>query len=777
MKLFSIFGELLLKDSLTPGIDKAGEKAKGLSGIFSSSFGSIAGAALKLGAILGVSMGFSSLFAKAEAGQKTMAQMDAVLKSTGGTAGMTKDALVNLANSQAKVTTFSAGTTKAAENLLLTFTGISKKTFPDTIKAAQDMSTAMGTDLNSSVMTLGKALNNPAEGMSRLTKQGVTFNDQQKKQIEAMTKAGDVAGAQAVMLKELQKEFGGSAEAAGKTFAGQLTILQNQLTGVGVGIVSKLLPPLTEFMTSINNHMPQIQAVIGDVVNFIGQAINTLTPIVKSIISDVVQIATNLFPKMGSSGSDLGNQLLGLAKGGLALVKDALDWFAQHGEATKAIITTIGTAFIAWKGIQGVVGTITNVKNAITTVTNTVKNVKSGIDTARIAFMYLNDGVLSVSTRMSNFGSKILSGVGTGISKIGSLAKSAGSAILDFGKAAVQGAVSLAKMTLELGKQAIAWVAQKAQLVASTVAEGAATIAQTALNLAMSLNPITIVIIAIAGLVAAIVLLYNKNEWFRNGVNSVFSFVKSFVMGVINSVIGFFHNLVSGVESAGNSIRNGFNTVVNWFASLPSRFVQFGSNMINGLKNGISSVLGTIGSVISNGFNSAINFLTSLPGKALAWGRDFIDGLKNGIMSGVQGIVSAVSGIADKIKSFLHFSRPDEGALADYETWMPDFMSGLSSSIDKNKFKVIDSIKGLSSDMNVGMKLNPSLAMAGTPVAGNININSANNNKPKQPIILQIPLNGRVVAEQTYEDISELQENKTLQDGRNIGNGNSWRNI
>lgn len=744
MKLFSVFGEILLKDSASKGLDEAGAKAKGLSGIFNTSFGSILGAAAKLGAVLGVSLGFKDLFDKAVQGQKTMAQMDAVLKSTGGSAGMTKDALVDLANAQAKVTTFSAGTTKAAENLLLTFTGISKKTFPDTIKAAQDMSTAMGTDLNSTVMTLGKSLDDPVQGMTKLTKQGVTFTAAQKEQITAMEKAGNVAGAQSIILRELQKEFGGSAEASGKTFAGQLTILQNQLTSVGVGIVSKLLPPLTNFITTINNNMPKIQTKIGNVTNFIGNAITSLLPIIQNIISDVIKIAGDVFPKMGSSGSNLGNQILGLVKGGLTALKDVLDWFSQHGEATKAILIGIGTAFATWKTISTVATTINGVKSAITNVSTAINTAKSGFETFRIVAMYAGDGI-----------------------------KSAGSAMLSFGKSVGTALISLGKMTIELGANALAWVAEKAQLLATTIAEGATTVAQTALNLAMSLSPITIIIIAITALVAAIVILWNKNQAFRDFFIGLWNGIVSTFNSVVNNIKSFMNGLGQEMSNIGNDIKNVWNGIMSWFESLPSRFVQFGSGMINGLKNGISSVMGTIGGVISSGFNSAISFLTSLPSKALAWGRDFIDGLKNGIMSGISGIVSAVSGVADKIKSFLHFSVPDEGSLTDYESWMPDFMDGLASGIDKNKFKVTDSLKSMTNDM----KLNSQINVAGTQVQGSANVNTANKNKPKQPIVLQIPLNGKIIAQQTYEDISELQENKTQQDGRNIGYDNAWSNV
>lgn len=68
-------------------------------------------------------------------------------------------------------------------------------------------------------------------------------------------------------------------------------------------------------------------------------------------------------------------------------------------------------------------------------------------------------------------------------------------------------------------------------------------------------------------------------------------------------------------------------------------------------------------------------------------------------MSGVQGIVDAVKGIGDKIKSFLHFSVPDEGPLTDYESWMPDFMGGLAEGISSNEDTVLDKVKGLAEEI------------------------------------------------------------------------------
>ena len=64
-----------------------------------------------------------------------------------------------------------------------------------------------------------------------------------------------------------------------------------------------------------------------------------------------------------------------------------------------------------------------------------------------------------------------------------------------------------------------------------------------------------------------------------------------------------------------------------------------------------------------------------------------------------------VSGLADRIRSFLHFSAPDEGPLSDYETWMPDFMKGLAGGIEKNRNLVEKAVKDVASDIVLSPKV------------------------------------------------------------------------
>ena len=185
------------------------------------------------------------------AAQEVQAQLAAVLESTGGAAGVTAEQANTLADSLSKVTRFDDEMILSAESMMLTFTSITKDVFPDAIQAALDMSTAMGTDLNGSVLQIGKALQDPIAGLTALRRVGVQFTDAQEAMIKKMVEAGDTMGAQKFILAELTREFGGSAVAAGQTFAGQLDIMKTQLGNVKEQIGGALLPALTELLKQI----------------------------------------------------------------------------------------------------------------------------------------------------------------------------------------------------------------------------------------------------------------------------------------------------------------------------------------------------------------------------------------------------------------------------------------------------------------------------------------------------------------------------------------------
>ncbi|MBV4417684.1 phage tail length tape measure family protein, partial [Clostridium tyrobutyricum] len=306
---------------------------------------------------------FESMMNSAKAGQKAMGQLNGVLKSTHQAAGMTSKQLTDLAAAQSRQTTFTKGQVIGAESLLLTFTKIGKKTFPDTMLAAENMSTAMGTDLKSSAMMLGKALNDPAAGLSKLTRSGVTFSAQQQKQIKDMQQAGNVAGAQKLMLQELNKEFGGQAVAAGNTYTGVITRIKNTLTGLGGSIGSQLVPYMAQFA----NALIKVTPVITDVVTTI---VSTASPIIKDIVKDIGQIIKNLFPQFNGSMKNAKQITQEVVSNGLNKVKDVFDWMAKHGTAVKIAVIGIASAFAAFKTIGAINNTISTLKNFKKTVTD-----------------------------------------------------------------------------------------------------------------------------------------------------------------------------------------------------------------------------------------------------------------------------------------------------------------------------------------------------------------------------------------------------------------------
>lgn len=91
---------------------------------------------------------------------------------------------------------------------------------------------------------------------------------------------------------------------------------------------------------------------------------------------------------------------------------------------------------------------------------------------------------------------------------------------------------SLVQQTAQIARTTAAWVAQKSVLVASRVATGAYTAAQWLLNAALNANPISLIVVAIAALVAALVLAYNKSETFRGIIEAAWSGIQS-VIGVV----------------------------------------------------------------------------------------------------------------------------------------------------------------------------------------------------------------------------------------------------
>lgn len=184
-------------------------------------------------------------------------------------------------------------------------------------------------------------------------------------------------------------------------------------------------------------------------------------------------------------------------------------------------------------------------------------------------------------------------------------------------------------------------------------------------------------------------------------VNAATNLKDSAVQAVTNlkeSVSQAWENMKSAASEAWQNIKQ---FVIDTAKNLKESAVEAFKNLVSGSKD----TLNNLGSVVSDGFQSAIEFITSLPSQAVEWGKDFIMGIVDGIREGIGWVTDAVSDVADKIRSFLHFSVPDEGPLTEYESWMPDFMEGLANGINKSKRRVTDAISKLSAEMSLELQM------------------------------------------------------------------------
>ncbi len=191
---------------------------------------SFASGAFLVGAAVGATIGA----AVQEFRQMTVvgAQTAAVLKATGESANVTAGQVDALAQSQLKLTGTDDELVKQAENVLLTFRGIRNEVgagndvFTRSVKAVQDISSVFGTALTGSAVQLGKALQDPIRGVTALRRSGITLSQSQRDLIKNLVETGRTFTAQKIILGEVERQVGGTAEAIGQTLPGRLAILR-----------------------------------------------------------------------------------------------------------------------------------------------------------------------------------------------------------------------------------------------------------------------------------------------------------------------------------------------------------------------------------------------------------------------------------------------------------------------------------------------------------------------------------------------------------------------
>ncbi len=234
--------------------------------------------------------------------QQALGQVEAALSSMGPVAGRTSDQLQEAASRLQDISTFDDDDIlRSVTANLLTFGNVSGEVFDRAQQSIVDIAARMGTDLQSATMQVGRALNDPIKGMNALARAGIQFTDAQKEQIKAMVAVGDTAGAQAIMLGELERQFGGAAKAMREATPGaDLQQSWGEFQEKIGQVALQILPPLTAHLSSaldaFNNLSPAVQqtavgaaavaAAMGPVMMAVGPVLpllTRLTPVVTAL--------------------------------------------------------------------------------------------------------------------------------------------------------------------------------------------------------------------------------------------------------------------------------------------------------------------------------------------------------------------------------------------------------------------------------------------------------------------------------------------------------------
>lgn len=165
----------------------------------------------------------------ADAQEAAEKKLEAVLTATGNAAGYNLEQLKKMASGMQEATTTGDEVVLSGMAMLATFKQIRGEGFERATQAALDMSHVMDTDMKSSVIMIGKALNDPIANLSAMTRAGVQFTEGQKEQIKTLWESGDAMAAQNIILNELESQFGGTAAAVREIFGGAVEAAGNAL--------------------------------------------------------------------------------------------------------------------------------------------------------------------------------------------------------------------------------------------------------------------------------------------------------------------------------------------------------------------------------------------------------------------------------------------------------------------------------------------------------------------------------------------------------------------
>ena len=447
----------------------------------------------------------------------------------------------------------------------------------------------------------------------------------------------------------------GMAETMNDNLAGQLTILKSQLQELAISFGELLMPAIRTIVGWIQkfvdwlNSMDEGTRKVIVTIALVAAAIGPVLIIVGKVISAIGTIMT-IIPKLAG--------VINAAKGVIAAF-NAVCAANPYVLIIAAIVALVAAFIYLWNNCE-------EFRQFWIDLWESIKEIAIAVwEALKEFFTAAWEAIKTTAVTVWNAIKDFFTGLWEGIKNIFTTVVNAISTFLTNAWNAIKNTVTTVFNTIKTFFTTI-WNGIKS--VITTVVTAISTFLSTAWNGIKT--AITTVLNAIKSVVTTV--------W--NGIKTT---ITNIVNGIKNAVTTAWNNIKSAVSNAANAIKNAV------------------SNAFNAMLNGIKHVCGNIYGAVKSGFDKAINFVKNLASEAFQWGADFIGGIVNGIKSMIGKVGDAVSSVADKIRSFLHFSVPDEGPLTDYESWMPDFIGGLAKGIEKSRGMIENAMNGVTSDLTI----------------------------------------------------------------------------
>lgn len=496
---------------------------------------------------------------------------------------------------------------------------------------------------------------------------------------------------------------------------GQLTLLKSALEGLAISFGQLLMPALKSIVGAVQkvvdwlNSLDEGTKKVIVTVALVAGALGPVLIVVGKVISAVGTIMT-IVPKIAGVINTVKTAFMAL---NATMLANPIVLIVAAIVALIAIFVVLWNKCEGfrnfwkglWEGIKNIVSTVVEaLKGFFTGVIDFVKNNWQALLLMLVnpfagAFKLLYDNCEGFRNFINGILEKIKTALTNAWTAITTGIQTAWNAISSFFTTIWEGIKTIFSTVLEAIKTAITTYINAYKTVITTVFNAIKTVVTTVWNAIK-----TAIDTVLNAIKTAMTTAWNA---IKTTVTTVVNAIKTVITTVWNAIKTAITTVMNTIKSTISSIWNGIKSTISGIVNgIKSTVSTVFNNMLSAIKN----TVGKIASSIKSGFQTAISFITSLPSQALQWGKDMIMGIVNGIKSCINAVGDAVKSVADKIKSFLHFSVPDEGPLTEYESWMPDFMEGLAKGIEKSKGMVAKAVEGVSQDMVINPNVNATSA-------------------------------------------------------------------